>query len=86
MKKHWETIYHNTIIVRPTLEKYMGVKDAKADVSKRSLSHNIVNTIGDNNLKALKRPNKGKKYNGNIFKDRNNKTKKLALLGRCSSK
>ena len=32
---------------------------------------------------ALKRPNKSKKYNNNIFKNRNNKTKKLALLGGC---
>ncbi len=39
----------------------MGVKSTKADTSKRSLSYNIVNTIGDNNLRALKRPNKGKK-------------------------
>jgi len=58
----------------------MGVKNAKADVSKRSPSRSIVNIMGDNNLKALKRPNKGKKYNNNIFKDRNNKTKRLALL------
>ena len=64
----------------------MGVKNAKADTSKRSLSYNIVNAIGDNNLRALKRPNKGRKYNGNTFKDRNNKSKRLALLGRGPSR
>ena len=64
----------------------MKVKSAKVDTGKRSLSCNIVNTIGDNNLKALKRPNKSRKYNGNIFKDKNNRAKKLALLGRCPSK
>ena len=46
----------------------------------------MVNAMGDNNLKALKRPNKGKKHNGNIFKDRNNKIKRLALLGKCPDK
>ena len=61
----------------------MGVKNVKANISKRSLSCNIVNAIGDNNLRALRRPNKGRKHNGNILKDRSNKTKRLALLGRC---
>ena len=68
------------------LERYIGVKGAKADTSKRSPSYNIVNAIGDNNLKALKRPNKGKKYNGNIFKNKNNRFKRLALLGRGPSR
>ena len=68
------------------LEKHMGVKGIKSDSGKRILSYNIVNAIGDNNLKALKRPNKNKKYNGNIFKDRNNRFKRLALLGRGPSK
>jgi len=46
----------------------------------------MVNAIGGKYLKALRGPNKGKKYNSNIFKDRNNRTKKLALLGGCLSK
>ena len=46
----------------------------------------MVNTIGGNNLKALKRPNKGKEYNSNTPKDRNNRTKRLAPLGRCPNK
>ena len=32
------------------------------------------------------RPNKGRKYNGNTFKNRNNRTKRLALLGKCFSR
>jgi len=43
----------------------------------------MVNTIGVKYLRALKRPNKGRKYNSNTLKDRNNRTKRLALLGRC---
>ncbi len=86
MKKHRETIYYNIILARPILERHIGVKNVKADAGKKSLSCNIVNAIGDNNLKALRRPNKGRKYNGNIFKDRNNRFKRLALLGRCFSK
>ena len=43
----------------------------------------MVNIIGGKYLKALRRPNKGKNCNGNTFKDKNNKIKKLALLGRC---
>ena len=46
----------------------------------------MANAIGDNNLKALKRPNKNKKYNGNTFKDKNNKFKRLALLGKCPNR
>ena len=61
----------------------MGVKGVKAVASKRHLSYNIVNVIGGKNLRALKRPNKGRKYNGNIFKNRDNRAKRLALLGRC---
>ena len=64
----------------------MGVKGAETNAGKRNLSHNMVNTIGDNNLRALKRPNKGKKHNNNTPKDRNNRTKGLALLGRCFSR
>ena len=33
-------------------------------------------------LRALRRSNNGRKYNNNTFKDRNNRTKRLALLGR----
>jgi len=64
----------------------MGVKGAKAVVDKRYLSHSMVNTIGGKNLKVLRKPNKGRKYNGNIFKDRDNRAKRLALLGRCFSR
>ena len=35
---------------------------------------------------ALKRPNKNKKYNNNIFKDKNNRVKRLALLDRCPNR
>ena len=44
------------------LERCMGVKGIEADSSKRNLSYNIVNTIGGKYLRALRRPNKGKKY------------------------
>ena len=64
----------------------MGVKGVKAIVGKRSLSYSLVNTIRGNNLKALRRPNKGKKHNGNTPKNRNNRSKRLALLGRGLSK
>ena len=46
----------------------------------------MVNTIGGKYFRALKRPNKGKKYNSNTLKNRNNRTKRLALLGGCFSK
>jgi len=46
----------------------------------------MVNAIGGKHFKALRRPNEGRKYNGNTFKNRNNRTKRLALLGRCSSR
>ena len=64
----------------------MGVKGVEADAGKRNPSYSIVNTIGDNNLRALRRPNKGRKHNGNTPKDRNNRTKGLSLLGRCPSR
>jgi hypothetical protein len=35
---------------------------------------------------ALRRLNKGKEYNSNTFKDRSNRTKRLALLGRGPSR
>jgi len=64
------------------LERYIGVKGIEADLSKRNPSRSMVNPIGGKHLKAPKRPNKGRKYNGNIPKNRGNRTKRLALLGR----
>ena len=61
----------------------MGVKGTEANLGKSNLSHSIVNAIGGKHLRALRRPNKGRKYNSNTPKNRNNRTKKLALLGRC---
>ena len=68
------------------LERYIGVKGIEANLSKRNLSCSIVNTIGSKYLKALRRPNKGRKYNSNTFKNRSNRIKRLALLGRYSSR
>jgi len=64
----------------------MGVKGIEAILGKRNLSHSIVNAMGGKHLRALKRPNKGGKYNSNTLKNRNNRTKKLALLGGCPSR
>ena len=61
----------------------MGVKGIEAIIDKRSLSYSMANTIGGKNLRALRRPNKSRKYNGNIFKDRDNRAKRLVLLSRC---
>ena len=41
----------------------------------------MANTIGGKYLRALRRPNKGRKYYSNTLKNRNNKAKRLALLG-----
>jgi hypothetical protein len=60
----------------------MGVKGIEANLGKRNLSYSIVNAIGGKYLRALRRPNKGRKYNSNTPKNRNNRTKRLALLGR----
>jgi len=68
------------------LKRRIGVKGIKANLGKRNLSHSIVNAIGGKYLRAPKRPNKGRKYNSNTLKNRNNRTKKLALLGRCSNR
>jgi len=68
------------------LERYIGVKGLEANLGKRNLNYSIVNAIGDKYLRALRRPNKGRKYNSNIFKNRNNRTKRLALLGGYSSR
>ena len=64
----------------------MGVKGIEVKLGKRNLSYSIVNTIGVKYLRALRRPNKGRKYNSNTLKNRNNRTKRLALLGRCPSR
>ena len=77
-----ETFYYNIILVRLILERYIGVKGIEAGLEERKLSYSIVNTIGGKYLRALRRPNKGRKYNSNTLKNRNNRTKKLALLGR----
>ena len=42
--------------------------------------------MGGKHFRTLKRPNKSKKYNSNTFKNKNNRTKRLALLGGCFSK
>ena len=64
----------------------MEVKGTKTIANKRHLSYNIVNTIGGKHLKAPRRPNKSRKYNNNIFKNRNNRAKRLVLLDRCPSR
>jgi hypothetical protein len=64
----------------------MGVKGIEAVLGKRNPSCSIVNAIGGKYLRALKRPNKGRKYNSNTPKNRNNRTKRLALLGRYPSR
>ena len=64
----------------------MGVKNIKANLGKRNPSYSMVNAIGGKYSRALRRPNKGRKYNSNTLKNRNNRTKRLALLGRCSSR
>jgi len=46
----------------------------------------MVNAMGGKHLRALKRPNKDRKYNSNTLKNRDNRTKRLALLGRCPSR
>jgi hypothetical protein len=73
-------------LVEPILKRYIGVEGIKTILNKRIPSYSIVNIIRGKYLRALKRPNKGRKYNSNTFKNRNNKTKKLALLSRCPSK
>ena len=74
------------ILVRLILERYIGVKGIEVELGKRNLSYSIVNTIGGKYLRALRRPNKDRKYNSNTLKNRNNRTKRLALLGRCPSR
>jgi len=64
----------------------MGVKGIEAVLGKRKLSRSMVNAIGGKYLRTLRRPNKGRKYNSNTLKNRNNRTKRLALLGGCPSR
>jgi len=64
----------------------MEVKGTEVGLGKGNLSYSIGNTIGGKYLRALRGPNKGRKYNSNTLKDRNNRTKRLALLGRYPSR
>jgi len=64
----------------------MEVKGTEAVLGKRNLGHSMVNAMGGKHLRAPRRPNKGRKYNSNTFKNRNNRTKRLALLVRCPSR
>ena len=73
-------------MVRLILKRYIKVKGIKANLGKKYLSYSMVNIIGGKHLRALKRPNKSRKYNSNTFKNRNNRIKRLALLGECLSK
>jgi len=68
------------------LERHIEVKDIEANLGKNNPSHSIVNAIGGKYLRALKRPNKGRKYNSNTPKNRNNRIKRLALLGKRPSR
>jgi len=43
------------------------------------------NAMGGKYPRAPRGPNKGRKYNGNTLKDRNNRAKRLASLGGCPS-
>jgi len=86
IKERQETIFRNIILVGPTLERRIGVKGIEANLGKRNPSHSMVNTIGGKYLRALRRPNKGRKYNSNTLKNRDNRTKRLALLGRYPSR
>ena len=80
MEEYWETIYRNTTLVRPTLERHIGVEGTEADSGKRILNCSMINTIGGKYPGALRRPNKGRKYNSNTLKNKNNKSKKLDLI------
>jgi len=63
----------------------MGVEGIEVDLGKGNPSRSIGNAMGGKYPRALRGPNKGRKYNGNTLKDRNNRTKRLALLGGCPS-
>jgi len=64
----------------------MGVKGTEVNWGKKNLSRSIVNAMGGKHSRAPRRPNKGRKHNGNILKNRSNRTKRLALLGGCPSR
>ena len=64
----------------------MGVEGTEADLGKSIPSYSMVNTMGGKYLRAPRRPNKGRKYNSNTPKNRNNRIKRLALLGRRPSR
>jgi len=64
----------------------MGVEGTEADLGKTNPSYSIVNAMGGKYPRAPRRPNKGRKYNSNTLKNRNNRTKRLALLGGCPSR
>ena len=68
------------------LERYIEVKGTEAVLGKRNPSYSIINIIGGKYLRALKRPNKGGKYNSNTLKNINNRAKRLVLLGRRPSR
>ena len=68
------------------MERYIRVKSIKAELGKKILSCSIINIIRSKYLRALKRLNKDRKYGSDTFKNRNNKFKKLFLLGHCLSK
>jgi len=61
------------------LKKNIGVKGIKANINKRIASCNTVNAIRGKYLKVLISINKGKKYNSIIFKNKGNRTKRLAI-------
>ena len=61
----------------------MGVEGIEVDLGKGNPSRSMVNAMGGKYLRALRGPNKGRKYNGNTLKNRSNRTKRLALLGGC---
>ena len=64
----------------------MGVEGVEANAGKGSPSCSLVKAMGSNNPRAPRRSNKGRKHNGNTPKDRNNRPKRLALLGRGPSR
>jgi len=64
----------------------MGVKGTEVDLGKGNPSYSMGNIMGGKYLRAPRGPNKDRKYNGNTLKDRNNRTKRLALLGGCPSR
>ena len=64
----------------------MGIEGAETVTNKRHPNYSMVNVIGGKHLRAPRRPNKSRKYNGNISKDRDNRAKRLALLGRCPNR